>query len=57
MANNQNFNNIQTGNDMLKVDNRNNRTRCEISSKLILKTPERRHWRHFGDFIVNFEHI
>ena len=21
------------------------------------KTPERRHWRHSGVFIVNFEHI
>ena len=21
------------------------------------KTPERRRWRHFGVFIVNFEHI
>ena len=35
MANNQNFNNIPTGNYMLKVDNRNTRTRCEISSKVI----------------------
>ena len=27
--------------------------------KLTIKTPERRrrHWRRFGDFIVNFEHI
>ena len=22
-----------------------------------MKTPERRHWRHSGVFIVNFEHI
>ena len=22
-----------------------------------MKTPERRHWRHSGDFIVDFEHI
>ena len=21
------------------------------------KTPERRHWRHSGVFIVNFEHV
>ena len=27
---------------MFKVNNRNTRTRCEICSKLIIKTPERR---------------
>ena len=27
---------------LLKVNNRNTRKRCETSSKLILKTPERR---------------
>ena len=26
-------------------------------SKLTIKTPERRHWRTSGVFIVNFEHI
>ena len=31
--------------------------RCEICSKLTIKTPKRRHWRRFGVFIVNFEHI
>ena len=30
---------------------------CEICSKLTIKTLERRQWRRFGDFIVNFEHI
>ena len=25
--------------------------------KLTIKTPERRHWRRFGVFIVNNEHI
>ena len=30
---------------MFKVNNRNTRTRCEICSKLTIKTPERRHWR------------
>ena len=38
---------------LLKVNNRNTRTRCEICSKLTIKTPERRS----GVFIVNFEHI
>ena len=41
---------------MFKV-NRNTRARCEICSYLTLKTPEQRHWRHSGVFIVNFEHI
>ena len=35
----------------------NTRTRCEICSKLTIKTPERRQWRRSGVFIVNFEHI
>ena len=37
--------------------NRNTRTRCEICSKLTLKTPERCEWRCSGVFIVNYEHI
>ena len=32
-------------------------TRCEICSKLTIKIPERRDWRRYGIFIVNFEHI
>ena len=45
------------GNYMCKVNNKNTRTRCEICSKLTIKTSERRHWRGSGVFIVNFEHI
>ena len=30
------------GNYMFKVNNRNIRTKCEICSKLTIKTPERR---------------
>ena len=41
---------------LLKVSNRNTRTRCEVCSELTTKTPERRHCRS-GVFIVNFEHI
>ena len=41
---------------LLKVNNRNTRTRCEIYSELTIKTLERRHWRRSGVFIVNFEH-
>ena len=42
---------------LLKVNNTNTRTRCEICSKLTIKTQELRHWLHSGVFIVNFEHI
>ena len=42
---------------LLKINNRNTRTRCEICSKLTVKTPERRHWLRFCVFIVNFELI
>ena len=48
---------LPAGNYMFKVNNKNTRTRCEICSKLTIKTPERRHWRRSGIFIVNFEHI
>ena len=48
---------IPAGIYLLKVNNRNTRTRCEICSKLTINTPERRHWRRSGFFIVNFEHI
>ena len=37
---------------LLKINNRNSRTRCEICSKLTIKTAERRHVS-----IVNFEHV
>ena len=33
------------GNCVFKVNNRNTRTRCEICSKLTIKTPERRQCR------------
>ena len=42
---------------MFKVNNRNTRARCEICSKLTIKTPERRQWRRSSVFTVNFEHI
>ena len=37
---------------MSKVNKRNTRTRCEICSKLIIKTKERRHW-HIGVVLVS----
>ena len=42
---------------LLNVININTRTRCEICSKLTVKTAERCQWRRSGVFIVNFEHI
>ena len=50
-----NFAHDLAGNYMFKVNNRNNRTRCEICSKLTIKTPERQ--RRSGVFIVNFEYM
>ena len=38
---------------LLKVSNRNTRTRCEICSKLTIKRSERRQWL----VVVNFEDI
>ena len=32
-------------------------SRNAFCSKLTIKTPEQRYWRHSGIFIVNFEHI
>ena len=40
-----------------KVNYRNTRPRCEICSKLTMKTPEGRQWRRSVVFMINFEHI
>ena len=40
-----------------KVNYGNTRKKYEIYSNLIIKTPERRHWRRSDVFIVNFEQI
>ena len=50
------FDIFKVGIYLLKVNNRNSRTRCEICSKLTIKIPERRQWRRTGIFIINFEH-
>ena len=49
---------------LLKVNNRNSRTRCEIRSKLTIKITERRHWRKRTYFsfcssisVVNFDYV
>ena len=49
--------NIPTGNYLFKVNNSNTRTKCEIYSKLTIKTPKRPHWCYSRIFIVNFELI
>ena len=41
---------------LFKFNNRNITKRCEICSKLTIKTPKQRHWLLFGVFF-NFEHI
>ena len=51
------WNNNPGSNNMFKVNNRNTRTKCNICSKLTIKTSDRCHWRRSGVFIVNFEHI
>ena len=42
---------------LVKVNNREFRTRCEICWKFTIKTPKWRHWCRSGVFINNFEHI
>ena len=42
---------------MFKVNNRNTRPRCEICSKLTIKTSERRYWRRSSVSVVNFEQV
>ena len=48
---------IPAGIHVFKVNNRNNRTRCEICSELTIKTLKRRQYRRSPVFIVNFENI
>ena len=38
----------------IEVNNGNTKIICEICSKLIVKTPERLHWRRFGVFFACF---
>ena len=42
---------------LLKVSNRNTRTKCDTCSELTIRTPERRQWLRSVVFIFNFEHI
>ena len=45
------------GNCMFKVTTETIEQRCEICSKLTIKTPKRHHWGRYVNFIVNFEQI
>ena len=38
------FSMVPAGIYLLKVCNKNTRTRCEMCSKVTVKTPERHHW-------------
>ena len=44
-------------NTFYNVKNRSTRRKWDICSKLIIKTPQRRHWRRYGAFITSFAHI
>ena len=46
--------NVPAGIYLLKVNKRNITTRCEICSKLTIKTPALRQWRRSGVFIFSF---
>ena len=41
----------------INVNERNTTKKCGICSKLTIKTLRGHQWRHFGIFIVKFEHI
>ena len=45
------------GNYMFKVTIETLEQRCEICSKLTIKTPKRHHWGPSGVFVVNFFNI
>ena len=47
----------QISNTCLKLTMETFRTRCELYSKLIIKTMERRHRRCYNVLIVNSKHI
>ena len=44
---------------LFKMNNRNTRKRCEICSKLTIKTPKRRHWTYYTPFsgIIDSEQV
>ena len=42
---------------LLRINDRNTITRCQICSKLTIKTPKGRQWRRSSVFMVSFEHV
>ena len=48
--------NFPAGNYIFKINSRSARAKCEICTRLTIKTPGRCQWHHSGIFIVNFEH-
>ena len=48
-------NDFPAGNYMFKVNNRNIRKRCEICSKLTIKTPEQCYWRRAVTNLIKFD--
>ena len=46
---------VLVSNYLFKFSNKNTEKRCDICSKLTIKSPEQRQWRGPGAFIVNFE--
>ena len=51
------FSHLPASTPLFKVNNKNTRKRCEIRSRLTIKTLERHQWRRSEFFIFNFEHI
>ena len=49
------LNKVLVSNYLFKFSNKNTEKRCDICSKLTIKSPEQRQWRGPGAFIVNFE--
>ena len=48
---------LRSGHLPVQSQKQQHQNKFEICSKLTIKTPERRHWRCSGIFIVNIEHI
>ena len=45
---------VQDGIYLRQVNNGNTKTKCEMCSKLTIKTPEQSQWSRFGVFIEDY---
>ena len=52
-----NYNHNSANTCLFKFNSRDTKERCEICSKLTIKTPQRRQWRRSGVVIVKFENV